>query len=219
MFSLRNFIKLKYLFISVIALAFVLSTLISVYSNYKGNLKLMQEQTLENNRVYALKLAETVDKFIVNSKNTMRYSAEELAYDFENINRLQEAANRLYLNGDTFSSVLIVDAEGNIMVNAPQSLGEAGKKVLSIKGLENYDKHEPFVSNPYTSPTGRKVIVISMPIYDESGVFKGVLSGTIYLYDSNIFESILGEHPYENGSYVYVVDTRGKSFIILKKKD
>lgn len=210
MFSLRNFIKLKYLFISVIALAFVLSTLISVYSNYKGNLKLMQEQTLENNRVYALKLAETVDKFIVNSKNTMRYSAEELAYDFENINRLQEAANRLYLNGDTFSSVLIVDAEGNIMVNAPQSLGEAGKKVLSIKGLENYDKHEPFVSDPYTSPTGRKVIVISMPIYDESGVFKGVLSGTIYLYDSNIFESILGEHPYENGSYVYVVDTRGK---------
>ena len=48
------------------------------------------------------------------------------------------------------------------------------------------------------------------PIYDESGKFKGVLSGTIYLYDSNIFESILGEHPYENGSYVYVVDTRGK---------
>ena len=116
-------------------------------------MKLMQEQTLENNRVYALKLAETVDKFIVNSTNTMRYSAAEIAYDFENINKLQEVANRLYLQGDTFSSVLIVDAEGNIMVNAPQSLGEAGKKVPSINGLENYDKHEPFVSDPYISPT------------------------------------------------------------------
>ena len=210
MFSLRNFIKLKYLFIAVIALAFVLSTLISVYSSYKGNMKLMQEQTLENNRVYALKLAETVDKFIINSSNTMRYSAAELAYDFENRNKLQEVANRLYLQGDTFSSVLIVDAEGNIMVNAPESLGEAGKKVLSIKGLENYNKHEPFISDPYVSPTGRKVIVISMPIYDGIGEFKGVLSGTIYLYDSNIFESILGEHPYENGSYVYVVDNKGK---------
>lgn len=173
-------------------------------------MKLMQEQTLENNRVYALKLAETVDKFIINSSNTMHYSAAELAYDFENRNKLQEVANRLYLQGDTFSSVLIVDAEGNIMVNAPESLGEAGKKVLSIKGLENYNKHEPFISDPYVSPTGRKVIVISMPIYDGIGEFKGVLSGTIYLYDSNIFESILGEHPYENGSYVYVVDSQGK---------
>lgn len=210
MFSLRNIVKLKYLFISVIALAFVLSTLISVYSNYKGNMKLMQEQTLENNRVYALKLAETVDKFIVNSTNTMRYSAAEIAYDFENINKLQEVANRLYLQGDTFSSVLIIDAEGNIIVNAPQSLGEAGKKVLSTNGMENYDKHEPFISDPYISPTGRKMIVISMPIYDEQGTFKGFVSGSIYLYDSNIFESILGEHPYGNGSYVYVVDNKGK---------
>lgn len=210
MFSLRNIVKLKYLFISVIALAFVLSTLVGVYSNYKGNLKLMQEQTLENNRVYALKLAETVDKFIVHATNTMRYSAEQIGYNFNNMNELQEEAKRLYIQGDTFSSVLIVDAEDNIMVNAPQKLGEAGKKVLSLEGLENYNKYEPFISDPFISPTGRKLIVISMPIYDEQGIFKGVLSGNIYLYESNIFESILGQHPYENGSYVYVVDTQGE---------
>lgn len=210
MFSLRNIVKLKYLFISVIALAFVLSTLVGVYSTYKGNMKLMQEQTLENNRVYALKLAETVDKFIASTTNTLRYSAVEIANNLNNINKLQEEVNRLYLHGDTFSSVLIVDTEENVLVNAPQTLGEAGKNIPFLKELKNYDKYKPFISDPFISPTGRKLIVISMPIFDEHGAFKGVLSGNIYLYESNIFESILGRHPYENGSYVYVVDTRGK---------
>lgn len=195
MFSLRNIIKLKYLFISVIALAFVLSTLVGVYSTYKGNMKLMQEQTLENNRVYALKLAETVDKFIANSTNTLSYSATEIANNFNNINKLQEEVNRLYLRGDTFSSVLIVDAEENVLVNAPQTLGETGKNIPFLKELKNYDKYKPFISDPFISPTGRKLIVISMPIYDEQGAFKGVLSGNIYLYESNIFESILGLTP------------------------
>lgn len=210
MVALRNIVKLKYLFISVIALAFVLSTLVSVYSTYKGNIRLMQEQTLENNRVHALKLAETVDKFIVNSTNTMRYSAAQMASDFDNPENLQSEVDRLYLQVDTFSSVLVVDAEGYVKVNAPQSLGEAGKKVVSIKGLENFKRHEPYISDPYISPTGRKMIAISMPVHDKQGTFKGLVSGSIYLYESNIFESLLGEHPYENGSYVYAVDRQGQ---------
>lgn len=197
MFSLRHIIKLKYLFISVIILAFVLSALVSVYSVYKGNMKLMQEQTLENNRVYALKLTETLDKFIVNTLNTMSYSATGIADNFDNMENLQVEADRLYLQGETFSSVLIVDAERNILVNAPQDLGEAGKKTLAIKGIDRYDKYQPFISEPYISPTGRKLIIISMPIYNEQGKYKGAITGMIYLHQSNIFETILGQHPYK----------------------
>ncbi|MGN7477380.1 sensor domain-containing diguanylate cyclase [Solibacillus silvestris] len=207
MFSLRNYIKLKYLFISVIALAFVLSSIISVYSSYKGNILLMQEQTLENNRVYALKLSETIDKFVADTKQIMQYSAKIIASDFDNAEKLQQEVDRLYSQEDTFSSVLIVDAEANILVNAPQTLGAAGKKAEIREDLRN---REPYISDPFISPTGRELIILSVPIFTDDGIYKGLISGTIYLHQSNIFEVILGQHPYENGSYVYVVDTKGK---------
>lgn len=191
-FSLRNFIKLKYLFISVIALAFILSALVSMYSNYQGNVKLMQEQTLENNRVYALKLSETIDKFISDTIQIMRYSATEIAYDIEDTKKLQKEADRLYLQGDTFSSVLIVDAKHTIIANSPQTLDEVGKKVKIKEGIEELHKRQPFISDPYISPNGQKVIVVSMPIYNDEETFKGTISGVIYLQESNILNWFWG---------------------------
>lgn len=202
--------NLKYLIISVIALAFILSVIISTYSTYQANREFMQDGTLENNRVYALKLAETVDKFILDTKQTMRYSASEIADDVDNPEKLQQEVNRLFLQEDTFNSVVIVDAEANILVNAPQTLGLAGKKIETKEGLEGLHSQQPYISDPYMSSTGRELIVLSTPIFNKEGIFQGVVNGTIYLHESNLFDLILGKHPYENGTYVYVVDTNGK---------
>ena len=210
MFLLRRFVKLKYLIVAVISLAFVLSVIVSTYSSYQGNVKFMEEQALENNRVYALKLSETVDQFIGDTKRVMRYSASEIGDDFNNMEKLQQEVNRLYSQEKTFSSVVVVDADANILVNAPQDLGLAGSKVTSKEGLDVLNKRTAYITNPYMSPTGNEIILLSMPVYDKEGIFKGVVNGTIYLHKSDIFEMVLGRHPYENGSYVYVVDTNGK---------
>src|SRR5690606_8756504 len=78
------------------------------------------------------------------------------------------------------------------------------------EGLEVLKNRTAYITNPYMSPTGREIILLSMPVYDKEGIFKGVVNGTIYLHESDIFEMVLGRHPYENGSYVYVVDSNGK---------
>lgn len=209
-FLFRKFVKLKYLIVAVISLAFLLSAIVSAYSSYHGNVKFMEEQALENNRVYALKLSETIDQFIDDTKRVLRYSAAEIGEDFNNMENLQKEVNRLYTQQNTFSSVVVVDAKANILVNAPQNLGLAGHKVTSKEGLDVLKRRAAYITDPYMSLTGHEIILLSMPIYDKEGIFKGVVNGTIYLHESDIFEMVLGRHPYQNGSYVYVVDTNGK---------
>lgn len=169
----------------------------------------MEEQALENNRVYALKLSETIDQFIDDTKRVLRYSAAEIGEDFNNMEKLQKEVNRLYSQENTFSSVVVVDADANILVNAPHNLGLEGSKVVSKEGLDVLKRREAYITDPYMSLTGHELILLSMPVFDKGGIFKGVVNGTIYLHESDIFEMILGRHPYENGSYVYVVDING----------
>lgn len=202
--------KLKYLIVAVISLAFLLSAIVSTYSSYQGNVKFMEEQALENNRVYALKLSETIDQFIGDTNRVLRYSAAEIGEDFNNMENLQQEVNRLYSQENTFNSVVVVDASANILVNAPQDLGLAGSKITTKEGLDVLKGRAAYITDPYMSPTGHELILLSMPVYNKEGIFKGIVNGTIYLHESDIFEMVLGRHPYENGSYVYVVDKNGK---------
>lgn len=51
--------------------------------------------------------------------------------------------------------------------------------------------------------------MISHPIFDSTGNYLGYVAGTIYLLENNILNELLGEHFYQDGSYVFVVDGEG----------
>lgn len=57
--------------------------------------------------------------------------------------------------------------------------------------------------------TGRLIIFISYPIFDEQGQYLGLVGGSLYLREDNFLNELLGEHFYHDGSYVYVVDAKG----------
>jgi len=52
------------------------------------------------------------------------------------------------------------------------------------------------------------VVLISQPILDEDGAYLGYIGGVISLKESNILNSMLGEHFYQDGSYLYAVDQK-----------
>ncbi len=54
------------------------------------------------------------------------------------------------------------------------------------------------------------MIQISHPVFDDDGNYLGYLGAGIYLNEPNILHSLLGEHYYRDGSYLYVVDTQGR---------
>lgn len=202
-------LTLKHLIIGVIALAFLSSVASSMFSSYRGNIRLLEDETLEKNRIYAKKLSEMVNLYLENSLQTLEYSAEQIGENFDDEEVLINEANRLSQQDDTFNSVVIINPEGKILEASPKELGLKGKYIKAKERLEVIKNKKPFISNPYQAITGEILISVSYPIFSNDGEYKGIINGNIFIHDSNFFYKVLGQHHYLDGSYVYVVDSEG----------
>ncbi|MBB4824693.1 diguanylate cyclase (GGDEF)-like protein [Sporosarcina luteola] len=204
---------MKYLILSVALMSVILTLISSIYSGYRVSKHSLIESTLATNQAYADKLANSTETYLTMTLQILKTSAERLSpliLESGNEDVLAGEADRLKKQTDTFNSVLIVNKEAEILATSPQTLGLKGKKFASVGGKEALEKRDAFISQPYISLTGRLVIFISQPIFDEKGRYLGLVGGTIYLKEENILQTVLGEHFYKDGSYVYVVDQSGR---------
>lgn len=205
-FDLRRLILL-------LTIAAALLTLANTfYASYLVQQNLLIEETLEANRVYALKLAESTEHFLAGSRQQLAYSAGLLAGRMDDEQQLTSEVDRLRLQTSNFNSVLVVDARGTVLATSPQALQQVGKTLRSQGALEALRERRPLISAPYISSIGNLVVFISHPIHDREGNYLGYVGGSIYLQKRNILYSLLGEHHYkhEDGSYLYVVDRTGR---------
>lgn len=207
---ISNKIKLKHLIIAVITLAFLLSSASSLLSSYQGTIKLLKEQSLETNRVYAQKLSQMIDLYLANSLQILSFSATKVADSMDDEEVLFNEVNRLQVQEPTFNSVVITNTDGLILAGAPKKYALKGKRITSKEGLKAIIKQKPSISKPYKAGTGRMLITLSYPIFSKAGEYEGLINGTIYLHESNFFYTILGKHFYSDGSYVFVVDSDGR---------
>lgn len=205
-------LSLKYLILAVAMLALVLTLVSSISSGYNVQKKSLIDMTLETNRTYAQKLSSTTDSFLKMTLQTLEVSADNLAQTMieRDIDSLTIEAERLTAQSDTFNSVLIVAKDGEILATSPKTLELQGKILNSEGGIQALKERKAFISDPYISLTDRLIIFISQPVFDEDNKFIGLVGGSIYLKEENILQDVLGEHFYENGSYVYVVDSTGR---------
>lgn len=203
-------IKLRHLIIGVITLSFLLSFVSSVFSSYQGTLKSIKEHSLETNRVYAEKLSQMVDLYLQNALHTLEYSATTISNKMDDRQVLLNEVERIQSQENLFNSVVIADADGLILAGAPEEFGLTGKRIQSKEGLAVIKNQQPSISDPYKAATGKDLITISYPIFSDENQFIGMMNGTIYIYESNLLHTIFGEHTYQDGSYVYVVDSTGK---------
>lgn len=206
-------LKLKYLILAVAMISIIFTFLSSMISGYRMNKQNLIQSSLETNRVYAQKLASTTEVFFDMTLKTFKYSAELLAPMMLSDDRqklLIDEAERLKYQTDTLNSIVIADANGEILATSPQTLDLLGKMLESEGGKNALREQRPLISKPYESITGRLIIFISYPIFDEQNRYLGLVGGTIYLMEDNVLNELLGDHFYEDGSYVYVVDSDGR---------
>ena len=211
--SISMKISLKYLILAVALLSVILTLFSSTSSGYKMSKNTLINNSLETNRVYAQKLANTTEVFFQMTLQTLATSSQNIVPYMNKENneaKLFEETERLKHQTDTFNSVLIVDADGEIVATSPQTLNLVGRFMDSEGGIEALREKKPIVSKPYLSLTGRLIIFISHPIFDEDQNYLGFVGGSFYLKEENILYQILGQHYYEDGSYVYVVDEDGR---------
>lgn len=203
--------KLQYLIMGVAFLAVFLTSLVSIWSGYRMNEKTLTENTLETNRVYAEKLASSANDYLEETFKLLNVNATEMSAYMDDGERLERKADLLRRGSTAFNSIIVMNAKGKIIATSPQSLNLKGIKVTSRASKKALEERKPMISEPYkTTTSGREIIFISTPIYDANNRFLGVLGGTIYLKENNVLNQLLGKHPYENGSYVYVVDANGQ---------
>lgn len=203
-------LSLKHLILFVALLSVILTLFSSLTAGYRLNKETLIHNTLETNRVYAQKLSNITDSYLRMTLQTLEMSAKEITTYFEDEEKLLKEADRLKLQTSTFNSVIIADAKGKVLATSPQTLEIKGKTLDSPGGKQALSERKPLISKPYTGITGRLIVFISYPIFDKHNEYIGFVGGTLYLQEQNVLYDILGEHFYNDGSYVYVVDEDGR---------
>ncbi|MHA7683695.1 sensor domain-containing diguanylate cyclase [Cupriavidus sp. PET2-C1] len=193
-----------------LALGSVLLTMANaLYSSYRVQRDLLIRNTLEANRVYAAKLAQSTGAHLESTMQQLAYSASLLAAAMDDPTRVDEEAERLRLQTRSLNSVAIVRRDGMVLSVSPAALRRAGQSVKTDWGRALLTTRTPEISEPFKTSGGRLIIFISHPIINAEGRLLGYVGGTIYLNAKNLLHEILDNHYYRDSSYVYVVDRKG----------
>lgn len=206
-------ISLKRLILIVALLAVALTFITTLISASRVNKDVLVTNTLETNRVYAEKLAITTNQYMESTLQTLAYSANDIARYLKEDNAAELLSNeseRLFSQTNTFNTVVISSAEGEIIGASPESANLVGQLVTAPGGLQALKERKPLITKPYTSITNNLIIFISSPIFDSNGTYLGYVGGSIYLQEKNVLNDLLGEHFYKDGSYVYIADEDGR---------
>ena len=169
--------------------------------------------SLATNYEYAAKVASISDLYFKNIFNDLSLSANIIKNGFHNEQLLKTELNRLIQQSNSFSSVLISDADGHVIEYAPETLKL--DKVAIIRSLgfsKSLESKKPYISSPYYSLKGNLVVLVSFPIFDQNNKYQGFIAGFIYLHEESLLKTLLSENYGYKNSYLYVFD---KEHIII----
>lgn len=193
--------------ILALAVISVMATLSnSFYATYEAQRALLISNTLDANRVYAAKLAEMTNTMLQSSQSQLAYSATLLAPAMKDDSTLLSEMQRLQQQTATFNSVAVVNADAVVVAVYPDTLQVKGARLTSLSAKLSITTRQPVITDPFVSLSGNYLISISYPIFDKKQVYLGYVAGTIYLQSHNMLSGILGQHYYQDGSSLYVVD-------------
>ncbi|MFH6561528.1 PDC sensor domain-containing protein [Aeromonas caviae] len=179
----------------------------SFYAIYQAQRQLLIDSTLEANRVYATKLAASTETMLRSAQGQLAYGAARLAplLQGNDLHGLEEVAGQLRQQTNTFNSVAIVNTDSVIVAVSPEALHVKGVKLTSANASRTLASQQPLIADPLVSLTGNYLISLSHPIFSADKRYLGYVAGTIYLESASVLSSLLGQHYYQDGSYLYLI--------------
>ncbi|WP_420488751.1 sensor domain-containing diguanylate cyclase [Paenibacillus caui] len=149
--------------------------------------------------------------------SSMKKGLETLANEFSEVDparQSQEIQSKLdFFNSSNnyFNSVTWTSEQGYVLKTTPSNLNLEGKRLQTEPTNEALTSKKPTLSVPYIGATGRLIVLMTEPVFNKQGVYKGFIGGTIYLEENNILDSIFGVNRIDRtGSYFLIVDSTGK---------
>lgn len=199
-------VKLGWLLLLLMVFVALSTLASSFYASYQVQRQMLINNTLESNHIYAVKLAASTENFLLASVQRLAYSSTLQSEKFDDQAFLSKETERLLSDTNSFNSVVVVDSEGFIRASAPKSLGVNGIKLDSVEVLKTLESQQAKISKPFVSVTNNLIVSISDPVFKDDK-YLGYVGGAIYLNKSNILYTLLEEHYYKDGSYIYVIDS------------
>lgn len=208
---IKKGIKLKFAISLLVMFTVCSTTVINWYLSVHALKNTLTENYLESNYQYAKKTSLSTNELLYNMQQQLGTLAKVLGDQEFSQSDLDDwrTANSGYVN-----SLFTTDSNGVVQLMSPQAVSNSdvqpGTKIkpeLMTQALEN---KKPFISDPYLAQTGNLVVLISFPIFDTAGTYKGVVNGTIYLESDNSLKRILSHHELLDESSVFVVDRSGR---------
>ncbi|MFD2115529.1 diguanylate cyclase [Paenibacillus yanchengensis] len=205
----RKGFTLHFLVAMTVVISIFITLVVSSITSYESNKQALVTNTLELNRINAEKIADTTNELLVNAQNTLASAASNIATTFSydnNVKMLQLIKD----SSQFFNVVFIADETGTVREVFPNTSELLGETLQSDIVKLSLHQQQPLISEPYIGVSGRYLVLVTQPIFDEKGVFRGLLAGSIYLSESNVFEVLLNSPmSFHSGSYFYVVSKQG----------
>ncbi|MFD4836611.1 diguanylate cyclase [Achromobacter sp. NPDC058515] len=203
-------INLRGLVLALTVFSALAATANALYASYRVQREQLIANTLESNRVYAAKLAESAGSFLKAAQQQLGYSARHMPDLIELPEELAAEVTRVQQQTDSFNSVGVVRADGTILAATQSFRSFLGTRVDTPGSRVALQARQPVISKPYVSIAGNLLINLSHPIFSNDGRYLGYIAGTIYLRNESALQDLLGKHHYQDGSYLYVVDGDGR---------
>ncbi|TSI08685.1 GGDEF domain-containing protein [Lysinibacillus sp. BW-2-10] len=212
----QNGMKLRYVISLLVLIVILLTTFVNWYSSNLLFQETLAEKYLNKNYEYAQKMSLDTSVLI----DDMRISLLNLAKTIGTENFTQEDMDKwIRANSSYFNSIFSADDTGVVQMMSPLDAGKSimiGMKIEDDMMKQFLKEKKPIVSNPYISQAGNYLILISHPIFDETGTYKGLVAGTVYIYGDNSLMRLLAKHDLLDDSSSFVVDQNG---MIIFHKD
>ena len=184
---------------------------ISLAISYQIVKRQLINNSLDLNAEYANKIAISTDNHFKNILIELNYSAKILEKKIDNDEVREEEVQRLKMQSNYYTSVVIGDADGRLINYSPNILNINKNKVQSTLGIINSIKSKKvYISNPYLSSKNNMIIFISHPIFDKNNKYRGFLGAAIYLKEKNVINELLTINEGYKKNYMYVIDKNGQ---------
>lgn len=203
-------IKLSVIISTAVLLSVLLTLWINMGVGYRAEKNSLYETTLESNGMNADVMGKTTESLLVSMQKSIGSLADYVAeHDFTD-QSLQDYLDYSLNAGHFFNSLIIVDKDGVVQATSPSALQLKGDTLRTSETREALQLQQPSISQPYVASTGRLIVLVSHPLTGVDGEYKGMVAGSVYLQEENIFNNILGQQLNNtNGTYFYVVDSSG----------
>lgn len=198
----------------MVCFSILITMSIMTYIQYNNEKHSLFQNTMSHNLSSAQKMAVTTEALFSSMRKTL-HSVTNIAQirtmDVSDKEELQHIFDLVLQSSPYFNSMFWTDETGQFQVVSPYGSNMNNARVTTKWALEALNGRKSYISDPYVSPTGRLIVFVSEPVFDELGGYRGMIGGTIYLEKDNILHSIFGSNAgNETDSYSYIVDSAGK---------